>query len=136
MLHPERVLMGICKSKHHFNILASSIQYIYIYNNTVIALIAHSAEEIQRIVDAFATTSSKFGLKINILKTEVMYQPNSTTDMEEDINVEYTTLNPVQECTYIGKLIALKQNYTRELQRTACLSGAFEKYSGITIMYP
>ena len=30
------------------------------------ALIAHSAEEIQRIVDAFANASSKFGLKINI----------------------------------------------------------------------
>ena len=29
-------------------------------------LIAHSAEEIQRIVDVFATPSSKFGLKINI----------------------------------------------------------------------
>ena len=32
------------------------------------ALIAHSAEEIQRIVDAFANASSKFGLKINIIK--------------------------------------------------------------------
>ena len=32
------------------------------------ALIAHSAEEIQRIVDAFANASSKFGLKINIKK--------------------------------------------------------------------
>ena len=29
-------------------------------------LIAHSAEEIQRIVDALANASSKFGLKINI----------------------------------------------------------------------
>ena len=32
------------------------------------ALIAHSAEEIQGIVDAFANASSKFGLKINIKK--------------------------------------------------------------------
>ena len=30
------------------------------------ALIAHSAEKIQRIVEAFANVSSKFGLKINI----------------------------------------------------------------------
>ena len=35
-------------------------------------LIAHSAEEIQRIVDAFANVSSKFGLKINI-KILVLY---------------------------------------------------------------
>ena len=59
------------------------------------ALIAHSAEEIQRIVDAFANASSKFGLKINIKKTEVMFQPNSTMTMEEDIYVDETTLNPV-----------------------------------------
>ena len=32
------------------------------------APIAHSAEEIQRIVDAFVTASSKFSLKINIKK--------------------------------------------------------------------
>ena len=56
------------------------------------SMIAHSAEEIQRMVDAFATTSSNFGLKINIKKTEVMFQPNSTTAREEDINVDDTTI--------------------------------------------
>ena len=34
------------------------------------ALIAHSAEEIQRIDDAFANASSKFGIKINIKRQE------------------------------------------------------------------
>ena len=42
------------------------------------ALVAHSAEEMQNIVDAFSNASKKFGLKINIKKTEVLYQPNST----------------------------------------------------------
>ena len=42
------------------------------------ALVAHSAEEIQRIVDAFSDASKNFGLKSNIKKTEVLYQPNST----------------------------------------------------------
>ena len=60
------------------------------------ALITHSAEEIQRFVDTFADASSKFGLKINIKKTKDMFQPNSTTTMEEDINVDETTLNFVQ----------------------------------------
>ena len=60
------------------------------------ALIAHSAEEIQKIVDAFANASSKFGIKINIKKTEVMFQPNSTMTMEVDINVDETTLNHVK----------------------------------------
>ena len=81
------------------------------------ALIAHSAEEIQRIVDAFANASSKFGLKINIKKTEVMFQPNSTMTMEEDINVDETTLTQVKEFTYLGSIIASVGHIEAELQK-------------------
>ena len=77
----------------------------------------HSAEEIQRIVDAVANASSKFGLKINIKKTEVMFQPNSTMTMEEDINVDETTLNPVKEFTYLGSIIASDGHIEAELQK-------------------
>ena len=80
------------------------------------ALIAHSAVEIQRIVDAFANASSNFGLKINIKKTEVMFQPNSTMTME-DINVDETTLNPVKEFTYLGSIIASDSHIKAELQK-------------------
>ena len=79
------------------------------------ALIAHSAEEIQRIVDAFANASSKFGLKINIKKTEVMFQPNSTMTME-DINVDETRLTHVKEFTYLGSIIASDGHIEAELQ--------------------
>ena len=81
------------------------------------ALIALSAEEIQRIVDAFANASSKFGLKINIKKTEVMFQPNSKMTMEEDNNVDETTLNPVKEFTYLGSIIASDSHIDAELQK-------------------
>ena len=46
------------------------------------ALVAHSAAEIRKIVDAFSNASKKFGLKINIKKTEVLYQPISTRTSE------------------------------------------------------
>ena len=36
----------------------------------------------------------------------MMFQPNSTTTMEKDINVDETTLNPVKEFTYLGNIIA------------------------------
>ena len=36
------------------------------------ALVAHSAEEMPNRVDAFSNASKKFGLKINIKKTEVL----------------------------------------------------------------
>ena len=47
----------------------------------------------QKIVDAFCNASKKFGLKINIKKTEVLYQPNSTKTREEDIMVDGNKLN-------------------------------------------
>ena len=81
------------------------------------ALIAHSAEEIQGIVDAFANASSKFGLKINIKKTKVISQPNSTMTLEEDNNVDETTLNHVKEFTYLGSIVASDGHIEAELQK-------------------
>ena len=52
------------------------------------ALVAHSVEEMQKIVDALSDASRKFGLKINIKKTEVLYQPSATRTREEDITVD------------------------------------------------
>ena len=65
------------------------------------ALVTHSAEEIQKIVDVFSGASKKFDLKINIEKTEVLYQPNSTRTREEDIMVDGKKLNSVLQFTYL-----------------------------------
>ena len=70
------------------------------------ALVAHSAEEMPKLVDAFSDASEKFGLKINIKKTEVLYQPNSTRTREEDIMVDGNKLNSVLEFTYLGSTIS------------------------------
>ena len=49
------------------------------------ALVAHSAEE----SGCFSSDATKkFGLKINMQKTEVLHQPNSTRIREEDIMVD------------------------------------------------
>ena len=79
---------------------------LFLLLQTIAHSLPHSAEEIQRIVDTFANASSKFGLKINIKKTEVMFQSNSTTTMEVAINVDEIRLNPVKESTYLGGIIA------------------------------
>ena len=69
------------------------------------ALVAHSAEEMQKMVDAFSDASKKFGLKINTKKTEVLYQPNSTRTREEDIMVDGNKFNYVLEFNYLGSTI-------------------------------
>ena len=81
------------------------------------ALVAHPAGEMQKIVDAFSDASKKFGLKINIKKTEVLYQPNSTRTREEDITVDGNKLNFVLEFTYLGSTISSDGCIDDEMQR-------------------
>ena len=81
------------------------------------ALVAHSTEEMQTIVDDFSYVSKKFGLKINIKKTEVLYQPNSTRTREEDIMVDGNKLNSVLEFTYFGSTISSNGCIDDEIQR-------------------
>ena len=88
------------------------------------ALVAHSSEETQKIVDAFSDASKKFGLKINIKKTEVLYQPNSTRTREEDIMVDGNKLNSVMEFTYLGSAISSNGCIDDEIQRRMAKAGA------------
>ena len=46
-----------------------------------------------------------------------MFQPNSTMTMEEDINVDDTTLNHVKEFTYLGSIITSDGHIEAELQK-------------------
>ena len=81
------------------------------------ALIAHSAEEMQEIVDAFSDVS----------KTEVLYQPNSTRTLEQNIMVEGNKLNSVLEFTYLGSTISSngcsKQNIHRWMAKVSASFG-------------
>ena len=61
--------------------------------------------------------SKKFSLKINIKKTEVLYQPNSTRIQEEDIMVDGNKLNSVLEFTYLGSTILSNGCNDDEIQR-------------------
>ena len=88
------------------------------------ALVAHSAEEMQKIVHAFSDASKKFGLKINIKKTEVLYQSNSTRTREEDIMVDGNKLNSVQEFTYFGNTISSDGCIDDEIQRSMAKASA------------
>ena len=75
------------------------------------------------VPDAFSDASKKFRLKINIKKTEVLYQPNSTRTREEDIMVDGKKLNSDLGFTYLEDTISsngricpcgLKARYTSQ----------------------
>ena len=99
------------------------------------ALVAHSAEDMQKIVDAFSNASKKFGLKINIKKTEMLRQPNSTRTREEDIMVDGNKLNFVLEFTYFRSTISSNGCIDDEIggwQRLVHLSANYARDSGTT----
>ena len=84
------------------------------------ALISHSAEEIPKIVDTYSNASNKSSLKINIVnlqKTEVLYQLNSTKTQELDITVDGNKLNTVQEFSCVGSIISSDGYINAEIQR-------------------
>ena len=66
--------------------------------------------------DSALVASKMFGLKINIKKTEVLYQPNSTRTREEDIMVDGNKLNSVLEFTYLGNTISSNGCIDEEIQ--------------------
>ena len=88
------------------------------------AIIAHSAEEIQRLINAFSDASRKFGLKINIKKTEVLYQPNAMKTDEAEIMVDGTRLNSVPEFTYLGSTISKDVRIDAEIQKRMAKASA------------
>ena len=76
----------------------------------------HTAEEMQKIVDAFSDASKKFGLKINIKKTDIMVDGNK--------------LNSVLEFTYLGSTISSNGCSDDEIQmRMAKASVSFSRLS-------
>ena len=98
------------------------------------ALVPHSAEEMQKIVDAFSDASKKFGPKINTKKTEVLYQSNSTRTREEDIMVDGNKLNSSEALYQV--MDALTMKYRGGRPRLVHLWADYARYSGTTTMCP
>ena len=55
--------------------------------------------------------------QININKTEVSFQPNSVQTQEENVQVDGTILNMVDNFTYLGSTISKDGRIDAELQK-------------------
>ena len=71
------------------------------------ALIAHSINDIKRITDSFAKAACRFGLTINLKRTEVMFQPKPDTNyLPSNITIDNVPLNVVDKFTYLGSTLS------------------------------
>lgn len=81
------------------------------------AFVAHYHQEAQEIITRFAKSATDFGLKINITKTEMMYQPPpGRHDEGENISIDGEYLNIVKSFKYLGSTITINNKLDQELQ--------------------
>ena len=64
------------------------------------ALAAHKLEDAQTIVDCFAKSAARFGLSMNIKKTEVVQQPYQPHESLGSLHVDNVPLNNVDRFCY------------------------------------
>ena len=95
------------------------------------ALVAHSAADMQVLVDHFAKAAAQFSLKINIKKTECMYQPIKliTPPPEpEVIMIDHKPLVFASDFTYLGSTVSNTAKIDKEIRnRLGKASAAFGK---------
>ena len=109
-------LINVAHVREKIKIIRILISELLFKDDSV--LVAHSAEEMHNnIVDDLYDATKKFGLKININKSEVLYQPNSTRTREEDIMVDGNKLNSLLEFTYLGSIIVYHGCIDDDIQR-------------------
>ena len=79
------------------------------------ALVAHSASEMQLLVDRFERAGAQFSLRINIKKTECLYQPIKLLQPQpEVITINQEPLVQVTNFTYIGSIVSSNAKLEKE----------------------
>lgn len=82
------------------------------------ALVAHSPEVLQRMLNKFASAASDLGLTINVKKTEVMYQPTPFTPYNPpNIVLNGNRISDVPHFTYLGSTVSNTNSTDKEVEK-------------------
>ena len=82
------------------------------------ALVANNAVDMQQIVDRFSSAAHTFGLKIDISKTELLYQPPPMSiELPETITVHDEPLKTTESFTYLGSTVTNTNSAELEVER-------------------
>lgn len=90
-------------------------------------LVAHSAEDMQTVMDLFADACTRFGLTISLDKTKVMYTPApGDSYVEPNIYVNGHRLEVVKRFVYLGSKISNDGSLDAEIKnRISKAAGSF-----------
>ena len=80
------------------------------------ALLAHSLEDIQTIIDKFSETSKAFGLTISMKKTELLYQPAACNPrlVNPSVFIDGKALKIVDTFKYLGSTVTSDGKWTKK----------------------
>ena len=79
-------------------------------------IVAHSDDELQCLMNHFVSACNSFGLKINLKKTVVMYDPAPGSPyIEPTIFVEGNKLDVVHSFVYLGSTVSEGCSLDREI---------------------
>ena len=83
------------------------------------ALVSNNLEEIQEITNRFAEAAKVFGLKMNISKTEFLFQPSPDTHYptHPSVSVDGTQLKEATTFPYLGSMISNSASADVEVER-------------------
>ena len=73
------------------------------------ALVAHSPDSIQALVDRFASAARQFSLHINVKKADCLYQPPKflgDVSLPAKVSINVELLEQCKTCKYLGRTIA------------------------------
>ena len=92
------------------------------------ALVAHTIEDIQFIMDCVSNTARRFGLTVSLKKSEVLYQPKPESSYTPPVVKVYdTSLTSVDKFSYLGSTlsqnIGIDDDISMRLSRAGAASG-------------
>lgn len=83
------------------------------------AFVAHSHDDAQEVVSCFARSAQAFGLKINIKKTEMLYQPapgSHDNNQSRPIYINNEELTSVHKFRYLGSTVMNNNKMDEEIK--------------------
>ena len=109
-------LFNLRRLKAKSKTLEKLIQELLFADDT--ALVTHSLQAMQNLLTAFAEASKRFGLTINIKKTEVVIQDTPERKLEpREVLLNGTALAEVENFTYLGSIISNKGGIDAEISK-------------------
>ncbi|XP_068749317.1 uncharacterized protein [Montipora capricornis] len=98
------------------------------------ALVEHSVEDMQSLVEKFAIAANQFSLQINIKKKECLYQPpklQSSTSLPEEIGNGTEPLVKCKTFKYLGSTVSensrLEDELSLRMKRASSVFGNLRK---------